>query len=333
MPLSADQRAMLQLLLERGQGYPELAALLAVEEAEVRDRARQALQALAGADPDRRAPLTDYLLGQSDPIDRADAVRHLRDDPEDHGLARELVAMLRELYPEADLPRLPGEPRQGRFARRRATSTAASEAPSAEPKRPGTGLSQRQTRLVIVLGSAAVLLIAVILGVTGAFGGDDEEAPASAETTDAESTTADETGDELAVIDLRPTSGGDARGQVVIGVGTAGQPYADLTVEGLEPATGDNAFVLWLMLNRKTGYPVSAVGVPASGQLNDRYAIPSSVAAVAARTKFVDISLTSRRGLRREILEAAEAVNPVIPYTGESVLRGAVSRAPAPAGG
>ena len=40
MPLSADQQAMLQLLLERGQSYADLASLLGVGEAEVRARAR-----------------------------------------------------------------------------------------------------------------------------------------------------------------------------------------------------------------------------------------------------------------------------------------------------
>jgi DNA-directed RNA polymerase specialized sigma24 family protein len=47
--LSADQQAMLQLLLERGQSYADLASLLGVDEAEVRARARAALAELAGA--------------------------------------------------------------------------------------------------------------------------------------------------------------------------------------------------------------------------------------------------------------------------------------------
>ena len=42
---------MLQLLLERGQSYADLASLLGVDEAEVRARARATLTELAGADP------------------------------------------------------------------------------------------------------------------------------------------------------------------------------------------------------------------------------------------------------------------------------------------
>ena len=121
--LSADQQAMLQLLLERGQRYADLASVLGVDEAEVRSRARQALTELAGADPDRNVGLTDYLLGQADPIGRADAVRHLKDDPEDLSLATELSQKLLLLAPEADLPRPPGEERRPRAGRRSGPST------------------------------------------------------------------------------------------------------------------------------------------------------------------------------------------------------------------
>jgi len=92
MAVTTEQRAVLQLLLERGQSYADLATLLGVGEDEVRARARAALAELAGADPDRHVGLTDYLLGQADPIGRADAVRHLQGDPADHKLASDLAA-------------------------------------------------------------------------------------------------------------------------------------------------------------------------------------------------------------------------------------------------
>src|SRR5215211_7956121 len=118
MPLPADQRAMLELMLERGQSYDDLASLLDLPSSEVRARARAALTELGGADPDRNVRLTDYLLGQADPIGRADAARHLKEDPEDHALAARLAASLQLLAPGAELPKLPPEPAAGRFARR-----------------------------------------------------------------------------------------------------------------------------------------------------------------------------------------------------------------------
>jgi hypothetical protein len=113
--LTDEQRAMLQLLLEGGQGYPEIGSLLGISPEEVRSRARAALGEIGGADPDAQVPISDYLLGQADPIGRADAVRHLQSDPEANALAERLVAQLRLLAPRAELPEIPAA-RGGRRA-------------------------------------------------------------------------------------------------------------------------------------------------------------------------------------------------------------------------
>ena len=110
-----EQRAMLQLLLEGGQSYDDIGSLLGIAPDEVRSRARSALSEIGGADPDAQVGLSDYLLGQADPIGRADAVRHLQSDPEANALAQRLVQNLRLLAPKADLPEIP-EPRGGRRA-------------------------------------------------------------------------------------------------------------------------------------------------------------------------------------------------------------------------
>jgi hypothetical protein len=174
--LSADQQAMLQLLLERGQSYTDLASLLGVDEAEVRTRARAMLAELAGTDPDRHVGLTDYLLGQADPIGRADAVRHLKADPADLELATEIAQKIRLNAPAAELPRLPGEERRPRP--RRAPGAVLSRLPipdrlrrrrpaDAAPGAPRTTLSRRQTQFIVGLGSGAVLLVMIVLGVAG----------------------------------------------------------------------------------------------------------------------------------------------------------------------
>jgi hypothetical protein len=169
---------MLQLLLERGQSYDDLASILGVGSAEVRKRARTALTDLGGADPDRNVALTDYLLGQADPIDRADAVRHLKDDPEDLALVTELAQKLRLVAPEAELPRLPGEDRQPRprgSTRRRLPkplkklAPAPRESTDGEPRPPRTTLSRRQTQGIVVAACAAVLVAVGVLAIAGVF--------------------------------------------------------------------------------------------------------------------------------------------------------------------
>ncbi len=140
---------MLQLLLEGGQGYDDIGSLLGIAPDEVRSRARSALTEIGGADPDAQVGLSDYLLGQADPIGRADAVRHLQSDPEANALAQRLVQNLRLLAPRADLPEIP-EPRGGRRAASPPPPPAAPAAaappethapapppPAAAPKRPG----------------------------------------------------------------------------------------------------------------------------------------------------------------------------------------------------
>ena len=108
MPLTDDQRAMLQLLLQRGQSYEDIASLLGLDVEQVRSRARAALTEIGGEDPDRDVSLTDYLLGQADPIGRADAARQLQSDGKARDLAERLATQLRVLAPGAELPELPG---------------------------------------------------------------------------------------------------------------------------------------------------------------------------------------------------------------------------------
>ena len=234
MAITADQRATLQLLLERGQSYADLARLLGQHEAEVRARARAALTELGGADPDRNVGLTDYLLGQADPIGRADAVPPPARRPRrPRARLRALRAPARAMFPNAELPRLPGEPRPAAAC---CAGAAGPGAPPRTPRRPRAALSRSQTRLIVVLGSAAVLLIAVVLAVTGAFGGGDDEGErdATGETT----TTArlpDRRADP-ARSPLRPVAGGDASGTAVFGLATGDQPYVDIAIRGLDPA-------------------------------------------------------------------------------------------------
>jgi len=193
--LTDEQRAMLQLLLEGGQGYDDIGSLLGIGADEVRSRARAALREIGGTDPDAQVGLSDYLLGQADPIGRADAVRHLQADPEANALAQRLVQNLRLLAPKAQLPEIP-EPRGGRRApapsppptpaQPPAAPGPAAPAPStAQARGPGfaasaagffSGLARlqgrRRTQLIAGLAGALALIIVLIVVATSG-GGDD----------------------------------------------------------------------------------------------------------------------------------------------------------------
>jgi hypothetical protein len=335
MALSPDQKATLQLLLERGQSYADLSSLLGVDETEVRERARSALRELAGGDPDRNVGLTDYLLGQADPIGRADAVRHLREDPDDYRLAADLLDELREVVPAAELPRLPGEPRSGRFLRR--APAAGDRSPEAGTTTPGSrlaSLSGRQARLVVILGSAAVLLIGVVLGITGAFAGDDG---GDDTTTTATNTTAatDASGQEITRVKLAPPGNGDAKGDAIFGLATNDQAYVDVTISGLDPAPNNQTYVIWLLLDKDQGYPLAPIEVAQDGAFDDRFPIPSAVLALVTRVRFVDISIAPNDVLAKLIAEAqkqtqkqsAQITDLILQKPGETVLEGEIPAA------
>lgn len=329
MAITPDQRATLQLLLERGQSYSDLAALLGVEETEVRARARAALTELGGADPDRTVALTDYLVGQADPIDRADASRHLREDAADHALATTLVASLRALFPAAGLPRLPGEPRSGRFTRKPAGATKPAAAGSGSTTGRGRpDFSDSRTRLIAGIAAGAAVLVVAVLAITGAFGGDDDSASetASASTPDANATEA-APDEEIQTVRLSATAGGDATGEAVFGLATGDQPYVNMEIQGLDPAPQARTYVIWLMLNETQGYPLSPIELSSNGTFSDRFAIPSPILPVVARVRFVDVSIASVSDVRKLVGDAIRDQALVLEKPGDTVLRGEIPAA------
>ncbi len=321
MTLTADQQAMLQLLLERGQSYADLASVLGVGVDEVRSRARAALTELGGADPDAEVGLTDYLLGQADPIGRADAVRHLQADPDSERLASELTERLRGIAPDAQLPRLPEPKERRRILKRGAKAPPAEEGtgPSV-PARLRDTMSRRQQQAIIALVAAAVLVIAAVLAIAGAFDGGGEEPAPAAETT----TSAEAEGEVLTSVPLEAQSGGDASGEAAFGVASGDQPYVDISLSGLNPPSQGRTYVIWLLLSDRQGYPLSPLELGGSGDFSERFPIPQFAIPIASRARFVDISLSANRTLLGDLRKAVDQQKPILGYQGDSVLRGEI---------
>jgi hypothetical protein len=340
MPLSADQRAMLGLLLERGQTYADISGLLGVTEDEVRARARAALAEVGGTDPDRHVGLTDYLLGQADPIGRADAVRHLRDDPDDRALAERVLSALAEVAPGADLPRLPGEARTAPHLRAPRRRRSAAGAPGDEGGAAGRALSGRQARLFVALGSGAVILAVAIAAVAGAFSGGGSPSPtvASTPTTTTQSTAgsgaggsaggngAATTGNQnLTAVPLRSVGGIPGKGVATFGVATQNTPFLDVQTAGLTPAPKNQVYSVWLAINPRTrqGYPVAPLL-----QSHNQFNIPQVVLPILPKMKTVDIVVSPTKALRNEISAVVKAKKPklILPEPGSLALRGAIPR-------
>lgn len=340
MPISADQTAVLEMLLVGGQDFSDLDDLFALDEGESRRRARAALEELGGRDPDENVALTDYLLGQADPIDRADAVRHLKQDASDHALAEKITAELAQHFPGAELPSLPqptatkamrGGPRRvspgPRWAGQpRSEQSEGGGARAQRLSRWASGLDQGRARLIAALGAGAIVLIVIVLAVAGAFGsGDDTGSPSAdvGDQGDASSPLPD--GQEVTRIALLPEGNGDAAGAAIVGITTNDQPYLDLVIENLEPAPQNQAYIVWFMFNKNTGYPIPNPIVPGrDGSYEDRVPIPVEVSGAIARASAVEVSLSPADGLARAIQAAIQANDIAIKRPGRTVMRGDV---------
>jgi hypothetical protein len=111
--LPPDQRAALQLLLQQGLSYEDLAGMLGMEPGALRHRAVAGLETI-GPDagrrlaPERRAEIADYLLRQQSDEEAAATREHLASSAGARAWARALAAELRPLA-KAGVPDIPAE--------------------------------------------------------------------------------------------------------------------------------------------------------------------------------------------------------------------------------
>jgi hypothetical protein len=355
--LTDEQRAMVQLLLEGGQGYDDIGSLLGIRAEEVRSRAREALTEIGGADPDAQVGLSDYLLGQADPIGRADAIRHLQSDPEANALAERLVQNLRLLAPKAQLPEIP-EPRGGRRAAAAAPSPdpaapvppAAPAAPPPQPVQPrGPGLAsrvsgffsglsrlsgKRRTQFLVAMVAVLGLVIAVVAVASGGGGGGNGDCKplntAAAQQAGVPSMKLAATG-AAADADCAPS------GQITLGSVPQSQqsknqvPSFVLQANAVNlPATGTNErYLLWLYKSDDQSIPLDEASVDSSGNLTRSLQVPAPELLLIPAFQTVRLAkvTTAESQQVQQSLQAQRKKNPTLltHFVGEPVLEGNVS--------
>lgn len=201
--LPADQRAVVQLVLGQGRRYDDIAAMLSIDRAGVRQRALDAFDAL-GPDnsiPDpQRALLTDYLLGQL-PTRVADQVQDaVAEDPAQRAWLRIVASEVGGLASDG-LPPIPAPGTRRTEAAQTGPHPApkleggaerpAAEAPTArasrrtrrtEATRPvqaasagagpgGLDSSSRRGGAILLGAGAAVIIAAIVVALLFALGG------------------------------------------------------------------------------------------------------------------------------------------------------------------
>jgi DNA-directed RNA polymerase specialized sigma24 family protein len=110
--LPAEQRAIVELVVQRGRSYDALAEVLQVPAGRVRELARDALAELsprtaARVDPDWRGRVADYLLGQQAPADARATRDYLKKSESARAWALSLLDSLDPLYEDGSQPAVP----------------------------------------------------------------------------------------------------------------------------------------------------------------------------------------------------------------------------------
>ena len=351
MALTDEQRAMLQLLLEGGQGYDDIGSLLGIGPDEVRSRARAALGEMGGADPDAQVGLSDYLLGQADPIGRADAVRHLQGDPDANALADRLAQQLRLIAPKASLPEIP-PPRGGRRAAPpppsavETHSTPAAPPPPPAARRPGIasrvagalsrlgsgfgGASgRRRTQITVAAAGGLALVIVAIVLATGS--GDD-----GVDCTPIGTSQAEQAGSPTIALDpvgAAAEADCEPSGKVsLIPVGQqGGQNQRETTGFGiemnavnLEPTADGNAYVLWLVRSEDQARALGQQPVNENGDLTGAAPLlPTDLALMEGGTLRVSrVTEQETQQIEQALQSQGKRPTGLVAFAGTTVLEG-----------
>jgi len=265
MPLDAlapDQRAVVQLILQRGRSYAQIAELLKIPEDAVRARAHAGLSALApGVElpADKVAQIADFLLGQQNGKPRQATRRVLRSSEAAREWAETVRAGLEDLG--ADLPELPARPapKEPEVAAAEAAPAEEDAPPAPRPRplrepRPRTrpvaategadgAAAASSSRLggAILIG-AGVLAVVVVVLVLFVFGGDDGDDPGSASAT--ATPTASATPQPVGEIALKGVNGGKAQGVMRLYL-TQNQLAFTLEGTGVPKSRSNEAYAVW----------------------------------------------------------------------------------------
>jgi hypothetical protein len=300
--LSPEKRAIVELVLQQGKTYPELAEMLGMPEPRVRELARDALVELApvsvrGVEEDWRGQLADYVLGQQSGPEATATKGHLRRSEAARSWARSLLDSLEQLYPNGSVPAIPDGER-GRAARRPAAAAAAS-APgesAASPRGLSTTDPVMRRRLLAGAGAAALLLLLVVLvWPVGVLTGDDSSDNATGDAAAATQTTPDQ---------AQQAATGPAG--IAIVVDRNGKKQLLVRAAKLAPSGQNEGYYVWLYNSAKDAKSLG-------GQVTDQqgnYQAVGPFPADYAKYKYIDVT------------KQAVGNSTNITHSGESVLRG-----------
>jgi Sigma-70, region 4 len=290
--LPPDQRAVIQLVLQRGRSYDEIAELLSIDRDVVRQRAVAGLTAL-GPDTrvpdDKRALIADYLLGHATPDHEEQARTQLAESASARAWARVLSS---ELTPVAasPLPEIPAEQaaREPEPAKPVA-ATAEAEAPTAAETPSEAAPRSSRTGGAILLGAGALVALiivgVVIVLVANSGGSSHHNTTAASVSTPAATTTATTAASTsgatpVAAVVLRSPLGAKKTVGYAQVVKQGGKTGLVLVAQGIPANTTHDAYAVWLYNSPSDAHILGFVnpGVKTDGKLQTAGLLPTNAA-------------------------------------------------------
>ncbi len=320
--LSAEQRAIIELVLKQGQSYEELGTMLGLPTSRVRELARESLVKLsprsaAAVDDDWRGQLADYLLNQQSGPEGTATKGHLRRSEGARGWARSVLDSLEQFYGSTNIPTIPeGEPaaapRRERKPRRekppkreRPDKPEKDEPRQAAPAAAGDAIRRR--RLMGAGAAVVVLLLVVLVWPLHLLTGSDSKSDAAKPKTAATPKT-----QILGQLVLKPVGSANSKAAGVAVIAQRGTKRQLIVQAQLTPTKPRQAYEVWLYNSQSDARSMGAQVTNAKGTLQGAAALPSDF----SKYKFIDLSL--------------ETVDRNAKHSGNSVLRGALADLQAP---
>lgn len=291
--LSDEQRAIIELVLERQKSYEELADLLGMTHARVQELARAALVILSpvsakSVDEEWRGQLADYVLGQQSGPESTATRGHLRRSEQARTWTRSLLDSLDRLY-KTDLPTIPDGERGGRERLRRPEPAAAAEAqPERRPREPLSPEAEeavRQRRIYGGIAAAVALLLIVLVWPIGLLTGSDDKKSSSKSSDNTQSAAQQTT--VIGQVELKPVGG--AKGQGVAVVATQSGKLQMVVQARLTPTKAKQAYEVWLYNSQSEAKSLGAQVTDQQGNLQGAAPLPANYKSY----KFIDVSLES----------------------------------------
>lgn len=330
--LPPDQRAVLQMVLQRGRSYDEIANMLSIDRSAVRQRALDGFDALAPAaviPGPERALVTDYLLRQLPEKVAAQLYTYLEASHADRDWALAVAAKIAPLA-SCGLPEIPvgaahgADDRPGGDIEQDSDPpvVGAGPAPAAPEEHPvraeavvinalaNTSVpapqnqsppSSRRGGAILLISIPVVIVIALIVGRVITSGGSSKTPPVPASTHITQSTptvsstntaTTDGSTPMLAQLNLNSPSGAENTVGIAQVVRTRKGVGVVIDAEGLPANTTHNAYGVWLYSSPTSHYFVGFV--PTLVSKSGRMATGGQLPAGATRFNRILVTLETQ---------------------------------------